>query len=64
MGLDKAILYKKEHRKEYTGAKSISRQCRNHGSCPWCYSTRKYNFNKNNEKMTQRMNEYLSIINE
>ena len=31
MSLDKAILYGKERRRPYTGAKAIDRTCRNHG---------------------------------
>ena len=37
MTLTKAILHKKEHRKEYHGAKSIDKTCRNHGSDYWEY---------------------------
>jgi len=38
--LDKAILSKKEHRREYRGSKSIDRTCRNHGGCPYCIDNR------------------------
>lgn len=31
MGLEKAIASGKEHRKEYRGAKRVSRSCRNNG---------------------------------
>lgn len=40
MSLDKAIKHGKEHRKEYTGAKSVDKTCRNHGSCTWCEQNR------------------------
>lgn len=40
MTLDKAILHKKEHRKEYRGAKSVDKSCRNHGSDDWEKSNR------------------------
>ena len=40
MSLDKAIKHGKEHRKEYTGAKSVDKTCRNHGSCAWCEENR------------------------
>ena len=40
MTLTKAILHKKEHRKEYRGAKSIDKSCRNHGSDYWEYENR------------------------
>lgn len=40
MSLNKAIKSGKEHRKPYRGAKAVDKQCRNHGSCPRCYSNR------------------------
>lgn len=40
MTLTKAILHKKEHRKEYHSAKSIDKTCRNHGSDYWEYENR------------------------
>ena len=40
MSLNKAIKSGKEHRKPYRGAKAVDKQCRNHGSCPLCYSNR------------------------
>ena len=40
MSLNKAIKSGKEHRKPYRGAKAVDKQCRNHGSCPRCYSHR------------------------
>lgn len=42
MSLNKAIKSGKEHRKLYHGAKAVDKQCRNHGSCPRCYSNRIY----------------------
>ena len=46
MSLDKAIEHGHEHRKQYTGAKSIDRTCRNHGTCDWCRDNRTYKFRK------------------
>ena len=40
MGLDKAIKYKKEKRKEYKRSKQFDTSCRNHGSCPYCKNNR------------------------
>lgn len=40
MSLNQAIKYKKEKRKSYYGAKAISKQCRNNGSCNWCRGNR------------------------
>ena len=46
MTLDKSIDSGKEKRKQYKGAKSIDKQCRNHGSCPWCEGNRIYKVKK------------------
>ena len=42
MSLDKAIEHKKEHRKQYKGAKLVDVFCRNHGACSWCKENRLY----------------------
>ena len=42
MSLDKAIEYKKEHRKPYRKAKAIDPECRNHGNCAWCQRNRQH----------------------
>ena len=55
MSLDKAIMYGKEKRMPYTGAKSIDRTCRNHGSCEWCKSNRLYNRNKSEYAAHERL---------
>ncbi len=58
MNLNKAIKHGKEHRKPYTGAKSVDCTCCNHGSCEWCKQNRLYQRNKVNEASRQRLNEY------
>ncbi|MBR2258178.1 MAG: hypothetical protein IJ899_12780 [Blautia sp.] len=58
MGLEKAIIHGKEYRKPYTGAKAVSRSCRNHGGCQWCEENRKYRYRKENEKTAQMLAEY------
>ena len=40
MSLDKAIASGKEKRTPYRGGKSVSNQCKNHGSCPYCRDNR------------------------
>jgi len=40
MGLEKAILHKKEHRKPYQDSRAFDTSCRNHASCGWCYGNR------------------------
>lgn len=42
MSLDKFYPNRKDQRKPFYGAKSYSRGCRNHGSCPYCASNRKH----------------------
>jgi len=37
---------KRERRKPYRGAKAFDSTCRNHGSCPWCWSNRTFNYRK------------------
>lgn len=54
MGFEKAILYKKEHRKPYRGAKAIDRHCRNHGSCDWCRGDRLHNVKKRLQEVRER----------
>ena len=51
MGLDKAIKHGKEKRKsyEYDFAKQVDAQCRNHGTCPYCYNKRMH---KNLKRLT------------
>jgi len=44
MSLDKAIEHKKEHRKQYHGAKAVDKTCRNHGGCPHCEAGRKHKY--------------------
>lgn len=50
MSLKKAIKYKKEHRKEYIGAKSVDPMCRNHKGCKWCEDNRTYQSRKQLQK--------------
>ena len=50
MGLEKAILSGKEHRKPYRNAKAIDKNCRNNGDCIWCKENRLYKFKKSFQK--------------
>ena len=50
MGLEKAIIYGKEHRKPYKGSKAIDVMCRNNGGCPWCEGNRLYQKRRLKEK--------------
>ena len=57
MAMDKAIEHGKEHRKPYTGAKAVSKHCRNHGVCEWCQSNRQYKNLKKMQKMLDMLAE-------
>lgn len=61
MSLNKAIESGKEHRKQYGTqgdfAKSVDKQCRNHGECPYCKGNRLYNTKKREEKANYKEKE-------
>lgn len=59
MSLRKAIMYGKEHRKPYRGAKDVDRTCRNHGSCPWCQENRNYKNLKRKDAMNDREEDFF-----
>ena len=42
MSLDKAIEHRKEKRKPYYDSRAVDHTCRNHGSCKWCESNRRF----------------------
>lgn len=48
---------RKDKRRSTTGAKSVSRSCRNHGSCPWCKNNRQYKNIKRDESFKVKFNE-------
>ncbi len=58
MSLDKAIEHKKEHRKEYRGAKAIDTTCRNHGSCSYCESNRQIQKTKARKRADAMLKEF------
>ena len=64
MGLEKAILYGKEHRKPYYDSRAVAGECRNHGGCPRCTSNRLYSFEKQKQAMIQKIKEYFQEGNE
>jgi len=59
MTLDKAIKHKKEHRKQYRGAKAVDKSCRNHGNCEYCKENRQYHNKKREESSKTAIKEYL-----
>ena len=59
MSLDKAVLYGKEHRKQYKGAKLYDRSCRNNGSCDHCKSNRLYHNIKELDKTNKKFSEFF-----
>ena len=67
MGLIKAIKHKKEHRKEYIGAKAVDRHCENNGGrrhqweCCYCKSNRMYQIEKEKERIKNILEEQNEI---
>ena len=57
MSLNKAILHRKEHRKEYYGSKAIDPSCRNGGTCLWCQMNRQYKNKKRQESLNEKIRE-------
>lgn len=58
MSLDKSIEHGKEKRKQYRGAKSVDKSCRNHGSCPYCQGNRKHKNEKREQSMDDQKREW------
>ena len=56
--MDKAILYGKEKRKPYRGAKAIDPWCRNHGKDEWALENRQYKNKKRELSAKDKMNDY------
>lgn len=50
MSFDKYYPKRKDKRKQYRGAKSFDRSCRNHGNCSYCMSNRQHNNKKKLEE--------------
>lgn len=46
MSFDKNYPKRKDWRKQYRGAKSIDKSCRNHGNCEWCRRNRTFRSKK------------------
>lgn len=57
MTLDKAIEYKKEHRKQYYGSKAVDPTCRNHGSDDWSVGNRLYKNKKRQASIDEQIEE-------
>lgn len=57
MALDKAIIYNKEHRKQYYGNKAIDKTCRNGGTCIYCQINRQYKNIKRLVNMVDKLND-------
>ena len=63
LSLYKAIEHGKEHRKQYGTqgdyGKLVDKNCRNHGSCPYCEGNRNYNTRKRKQKADYSIKEML-----
>lgn len=53
---------RKDHRCQYRGAKSFDRSCRNHGSCPYCKRSRKYQYLKEIERVEFELGYYIKRL--
>ena len=62
MSLDKAINSGKEYREQYRGSKSFDHTCRNHGSCSWCESNRRFHDRKNRIRTDDELDETLEPL--
>ena len=58
MGLEKAIQFKKEHRKPYRDSRRFDRTCRNHNSCSYCQNNRTHAFTKEVDRTTQAIKDF------
>ena len=56
--MDKAIIYGKEKRKPYRGAKAIDPCCSNHGADEWALGNRQYKNKKRELSAKDKMNDY------
>ena len=59
MGLDRAILSGKEHRKIYQDSRRYDRTCRAHGSCDWCCEGRQFSHKKAELESLEALKSYL-----
>ena len=56
--MDKSILYGKEKRKPYRGAKAIDPWCRNHGADEWALENRQYKNIKRKMSADEQLEDY------
>jgi hypothetical protein len=63
MSLEKAIIHKKEHRKQYRGSKAFDCSCRNHGSCGYCESNRTIFDKKTRLRVSDQVDEWFGYWN-
>jgi hypothetical protein len=62
MGLEKAILHNKEHRKPYKDSRRFDRSCRNHGDCGYCFDNRTFFHKKREAFSIQDLKEYKNEL--
>ena len=60
MSLDKAIMYGKERRRPYRGAKAIDPACRNHGDDDWAIESRLHKHKKRQLSAKEQLEELES----
>lgn len=62
MGLEKAIVSGREHRKPYHGAKAVCFNCRNHGTCDYCRGNRLHSTRKREATANERQDEHEAYV--
>ena len=63
MSFDKYYPNRKDWRKPYTGSKRFDSSCRNHGGCGHCENTRRYQINKEYERIEEALKDGINTIN-
>lgn len=59
MGLEKAIQFGKEHRKQFRNSKQFDYSCRNHGSCNYCENNRTHFDKKHRTRAELDLKDYV-----
>ena len=64
MSFDKDYPNRKDIRNPYYKNGKFDKTCRNHGSCPWCKRARLLHYIKDEENVSDQLNEYFNIEDE
>jgi hypothetical protein len=58
MAFDTDYPNRKDWRKQYHKSKAFDQNCRNHGSCNFCYSNRMYRYTINNIIIDDKLKDF------